>query len=282
MSKVNNNLKLTKTLYTCYIDRDGHLKKLPDGSIGHLRLPDEILDFLRKYIDFMINSTILNKSTWIYLQSPADSERGAIGSYVYAHPDEKMKFNTGMSNIAYVKRKMSDTFDNDMLNELIYHPKTAINKLEHYREQLSRAMEKYRKGNIFRDKLFITINPAINSDRPSEEAINDFLMDIEPYRSSIKELIEKMINDKHHEVIGYFNYLTQTSNKDDWQMEQWEKLNDFLDNKQVTYQEQEDREQENFGNELNPDDEYNGAIDDFDFDIAQPDQTDQADQIDRH
>ena len=226
---MDNILKTTKLLYSCYYDKDGRIMKEPTGKIGRLKLPETHLAFLYRYIEFIMNSKLLNEASVIYIKSPYDVAKGVFEMYNKEHPEDPVNVKTAISNLDYNRRKMIKVFDDDMLTKVIYYPKQA--DMERYNGKLDDAMKRYNKGSIFDGKLMIVLPKNVGTVEPTEADISDFMMAVQAYRNVNRKLIEEQVASQFSSVIAYFNYLSTLTYRDEWQDDVWRQMNDFLNGK---------------------------------------------------
>ena len=206
-----NILKATKMIYNCFYDGQGHIKSSVTGELARMNLPEENMNFLQRYIEFMMNSKILNEDTKIYLTSFRDTVKGAFEQHNQNNPDNQVNVKTAISNVDYARRKIIKYFDDDMLTHVIYYPRSA--DLSKYQKQLEEAMSKYSRGSIFEDKVILKMPKAVSTEQPSEDDINNLKMLIGVYRVIAKQRAEQEMKDQYLQVIGYFNFLGSKTNR---------------------------------------------------------------------
>lgn len=229
MPKGVNNLRGTKNIYASFADDQGHITKEPKGLVSYERLPKEVVGFLYEYLDFALHSKILNEASIVYIKSPYTSSVEYIfNKHNENHPDNIFNLKTAASNLDYNRRKLDKVFDSDMLDVLTSRFKGGLEKLPHYREQLDNAIKQYSRGDAFGNSLFIEISRHQSRDIPTKDAIEEFMMAIDKYRTVNKKTIQSIINEQYKDVIGYFNYLSQCKDRNEWQEEIWQELQAFL------------------------------------------------------
>lgn len=221
-------LKQTHSLYQSFYDKDGNLMETPVGSIARLNVPEEHIQFLKRYMEFIMNSKILNEATRIYIMSPLTNS--SINSvFVFwnsNHPDQEMNVKTGISNVDYCRKKLLKAFDDDMIAILLHYPKKA--DLAHYEEQLEAAIKQYARKSVLSDKLTINIGNCASLQPVSRGRLDEFMEAIGPYRSRIGKAVETQINEEYADVIGYLNYLQTVIQKSSEQERVWNDLVAFL------------------------------------------------------
>lgn len=208
-----NILKATKMVYNCFYDEKGLIKSGVTGELARMNLPEENMNFLQRFIEFMMNSKILNEDTRIYLTSVRDTVKGAFEHHNKIDPENPVNIKTGISNVDYARRKIIKYFDDDMLTQVIYYSRSA--DLEKYQKQLEEAMGKFSRGSIFEDKVIIRLPKAVSTEQPTEEDINNFKMLIGTYRVIAKQRAEQEMKDQYLQVIGYFNFLSSKTNRNE-------------------------------------------------------------------
>lgn len=221
-----NILKSTKLVYTCFYNEDGHIQSEVSGKIKRMNLAEPSVAFLRGYIEFIMQSKLLNEAAVIYIKSPYDAVKSVFVAYNQQNPKEPINIKTAISNIDYNRRKLIKVFDEDMLMQIIYSSSTP--DLDKYWKQLEAAMEKYSCGNIFDTKLMIRLPKTVSPVEVEEERITDFMEAIGAYRIPTKKMVEESIATDYKDVISFLNYLAQCPHKSEWQEDIWEQLNDYL------------------------------------------------------
>ena len=223
---MENILKMTKMLYSSYFDENGHIMKEPTGRIGRIGLPQKNLDFLYRYIEFIMNSKLLNEASKIYVKSPYESVKAVFEMYNKENPDKTINVKTGISNVDYNRRKLNRIFDEDMLVRVIQYYSTA--NVDRYQQQLDNAIAKYSKDSVFMGKVMIDLPKSVSVVVPDGDEIDNFKMMISAYRNSSKKLIEPQIKEMYEPVVAYFNFISSLATRNEEQEEQWRDMYNFL------------------------------------------------------
>lgn len=225
MSKI---MKMSRTLFNDFTDEQGNLLEQPKNSIGKKNLPEEHVRYLKRYLEFLLNSKILNKAARIYIQSPHTTLSVAATAEFYnrQNPENKVNVKTFISNIDYCRKKLSALFDDDMLERVIYYSGTC--DLEKYQTQLEKAIGQYAKADLFKGKLLIELSASTKPQEVDETRIKEFMDIIEPYRTHAVKTVEKLVASEYEDVIGYFGYLTSSVRLTDEQERQLQEMTEFL------------------------------------------------------
>ena len=226
---MENILKLTKLVYSCFYDKNGFIQKEPFGKIARMKLSQECIDFLYRYIEFMMNSKILNEASVIYVKSPYDTTKGVFEMHNREHPDDIINVKTAISNLDYNRRKVNKIFDQDMLTQIIFYSHKA--DIEKYQKQLDNAMSRYSRGSVFDGKLMIKLPNIISVDKPSNEKIESFKLMISSYRNANRQIIEQRVEDMYGDVVSYFNFLSVLNDRNEEEEEQFQQMSNFLNGK---------------------------------------------------
>lgn len=202
-------LKYTKMVNDAFIEVNGSLKVSTSSQIGKRNLSDRKMDFLREYIRFVKESGLLSQASLIYLDSDAGTPMEAI--HVYNATCGKYKQITASkasNHFYYDSKKLLQLFPEDMLKNIIF-TKTDISIYE----AIFQAAISKKTGNSFLGKMTILKMPGtVNSERPSDEAINEFFIMFAPYtKKSIAEVEQLMPK----EVVGYINYIANKKERSD-------------------------------------------------------------------
>lgn len=229
---MENILKMTKMVYSCFYDKNGCIQKEPAGKIARMKLPQTHIDFLYRYIEFVMNSKLLNEASMIYIKSPYDAAKAVFEFYNKENPDSAVNVKTAISNLDYNRRKVNKAFDEDMLTQVVFYSHKV--NIEKYQKQLDDAMTKYSKGSIFEGKVMIALPKSVGIEEPSKEEIESFMIMLSAYRTANRKLVEEQIQDMYGSVVAYFNYLSTLTYRDDKQEEQFRQMSNFLNGTQET------------------------------------------------
>ena len=200
--------------------------------MAKMKLPEECIEFLRKYLEFMLNSKILNKAARIYIESPYDTAKLVFSMYNKDNPSDTLNIKTSLANLDYNRKKINRHFDEDMLFNVIYMSAKA--DLSKYTNQLRVAMDKFNKTNVFSDYINLNLPKIIGDREVLGMNIDSFLLAIAPYRKSNIRVVEDVIAKEYSEVVAYLNYISSLSCRTPEQEEIYQKLMSFLTGKTDT------------------------------------------------
>lgn len=224
MSKL---IKQTKAVYAAFTDEDGNMTKRPRGVLQRKNLPDNHVEFLRRYLEFMMNSKLLNEATKIYIRSPYMTAKGAFNAYNEENPDKARPLATLVSGMDYCRKKVITTvFPDDMLYYVMELPQKA--DMPHYWELLNRAMEKYSQPSLLADTVILKLSKRVASSAPTESRLAECLLALSPYRRTVHKRCESEMQEKYGEVIGYINYLSSCVERTPKENRLFEIVSDFL------------------------------------------------------
>ena len=239
MSKL---IKQTKAVYAAFTDADGNMTKRPHGVLQRKNLPDDHVEFLRRYLEFMMNSKLLNEATKIYIRSPYMTAKGAFNAYNEENPDKARPIATLVSGMDYCRKKVITTvFPDDMLGYVMELPQKA--DMKHYWDLLHDAMEKYKQDSVLADAVTVKLPRRINIIAPTDDEICDFLVAIAPYRKGTVKQCEKDISAKYADVVGYINYIASCTAPTVDERWKFEIVRDFLngENDALSYLDTKDK-----------------------------------------
>ena len=221
-------LKQIHNLYLDFYDKEGNIMDEPVGTITRLSLPESHIKFLKRFLEFIMNSKILNESTKIYITSPlaSSSINSTFAYWNKNNPNQQVNIKTATSNVDYCRRKIIKLFEDDMISMLTYYPQKA--DIDHYEEQLKAAMLQYSNKSTISGSLMIDLGKFTSYEPVGESRLFEFMETIGPYRTKLRKTIEATINNEYADVIGYLNYLQAIHNKTPDQEETWVALLNFL------------------------------------------------------
>lgn len=206
-----------------YMDKKDEFTFKPSGDIGQRDLDKDREDFLRKYIDFIMNGKMVSDTTKIYIRSYKDSVADAFKSYnEYREKGEQINLDTAQSKVNYDRKKLLKYFDDDMLEKVIYADECDI---ERYEKRLMKAIADYGKKNKILDNIMISLPKVSIQDELSEDEFSDFLKIISPYFKKHKQYIEEHLPKKS---VGYLYYLLYTPQLTKEHKERYQLLHEML------------------------------------------------------
>lgn len=217
-------LKVTREIYRCYMSPTGEVYDKPIGSIGMRNLGKEKDDFLKKYINTVMNTKIVSNTSKIYIRSSLPSVNSVFVHY-NAGLDESRKINikTAQSQIDYDSKKMLQFFPDDMLSKIIYYGEC---ELENYKNMLNLVIAKYEKRNKLLDNLALKIPRVEVQECLEEDEFNELLSIIKLYIKSHMQYIE---NNLDHKACGYLLYLMSSPCLEGENKERYEYLKQLLE-----------------------------------------------------
>ena len=201
---MTNIISLTRDVYHCYMKEDGTMYERPIGSIARRNLNKSQDDLLKRYIDLIMNSKIVNITTKIYIRSTESSVASVIKNYNETVPEhEQINIKTAQSLIDYDRKKLLKCFD-DMLSKVIGYSNCDFSE---YNDKLNLAIAKYKKRDKLLDNIMLTLPWVPLQDSLSEEELHDFIQVISPFIKKHRKYVEKNLPNK---AVGYLLYLTST------------------------------------------------------------------------
>lgn len=204
---MNNLLNLTREVCFSFVDAEGNLYDMPVGNIKRRNLDTKHIDFLKKYIHFVMNSKVVSDTTKVYIRSAGSSVAGVFKTYNMGMPEpEQVNIKTAQAKIDYDRKKLLKYFPEDMLAKVIYY---GTADMKDYEKRLNLAISQYGSKNKLLDNLLLKIPKAAIQDTLSDEEFNDFISIIAPYSRRHMQYIE---NNLPINAAGYINYLLSTPN----------------------------------------------------------------------
>ena len=197
-------ISLTREVYHCYMRDDGNLYERPIGSIANRNLSKDTDDFLRKYIDLIMNTKIVSNTSKLYFKSTLSSVASVIKHHNLALPEyEKINLKTAHNQIDYDIKKLLKYFPEDMLSKVI----GSICDLEKYNKALNFAIYDYKINKKLLDNIALTLPRVPVQDSLSDEELHDFIHIVSPFIKKHRKYVEENLPEK---VVGYLYYLMST------------------------------------------------------------------------
>ena len=167
---------------------------------------EEVVEFMRDYFHFLIESNFLNDCTLMWLNSNMGSVREAVEVYNNQCDEmDRLNLNTAQSKIEYDKKKLKKYFDNDMLFNVLSYPDKW---LEDYRNILDRLVREYYNDKEYKKAMIIDLPKECINKKLDDYSFVKMTEVIERYSKRYVESIKRLENkEMTKEMIGYYNYL---------------------------------------------------------------------------
>ena len=201
-----NILRHTKVAYQAFKEDHGVYKLDTTSQIGRMKLPDRHMNFLRDYIEFVMNSNTISEVSKIYIRSIETNPMDAIRTWNNFQNEEYAKIpdKKASNHIYYDTKRLLELFPDDMIINV-------INKkadLDTYETLLKVAISKKAGKSLLNKMSTLRIPVTVNSERPTDEEIDYFFMLFSPY---VNRVVKQVEDELPRDVIGYINYLSQKS-----------------------------------------------------------------------
>lgn len=174
-------------------------------------LEKEVIEFLRDYYKFLIESDFLNECSLLWLNSNMGSVREAVQVYNDQCDElDKLNLNTAQSKIEYDKKKLKKYYNENMLLNVMSYPEKW---LEEYKNILDSMCREYFNDKEYRSSMVIDIPKNCISKELSDVSFVQLTHMLEIYSKRYIESIKNLENkDMTKEMIGYYNYLISNKN----------------------------------------------------------------------
>lgn len=195
-------LKQLKPVVCDFLDKDGNILYEPSGRYIRINIKPDRIEFLRQFIDLLLNTKYISKETKMYI-----SNRYMTISNVYEElkvSNKDINLNTVKAKIFYDKNKIAALFGDDMLAKVIEYKDTDMGE---YWEKIYKALEKYGSTGVF-DGIALKMPPSNLEKEITDEEFNEFIECIKPYLLTHMQEKSKGINRK---VVGYIKYIMSSS-----------------------------------------------------------------------
>ena len=185
---------------------------------------DGSMDFLGKLFRFLIDSTMLNECTKIWLLSNMSGIKESIEFYNSQVVDiEKINIHTALSKIQYdKKRHIEKYFDQSMIKNILAYPDKHIEK---YNDLLESLYRKFMVDSEYREALAIRLSKKPLNRELDIDKWNRLLERLEVYSKKYISKIEALESDDvSSDMIGYYNYLISSKSLNDIEKERLNEL----------------------------------------------------------
>lgn len=208
-----------KVIYDLY--DNGVILELPKGYFIKTTVSEDRLKLLKDYIWLLLNTEFISEETKLYLSDRKHTPT-TVADDMELLKGRRVKMATVASKIRYDRDKVTSMIgENIVVDCVIYYNRS----IEGYRNKVDNLLVKYNENKLLdsidikiRDKEKLGID--IENDITDEE-IDLFLSQIEPYIKKNKEEIENKIDFK---VASYIKYIDSKISLSDTEKLRLEKI----------------------------------------------------------
>lgn len=224
-------LKMTREVYHNFYDDEGNMQDKAIGSFKRLNLSEDRIGFLKRYIEFIMDSDFLSKTVKIYIKTylTSSSIAAVVSFYNNTHPEsEQIKIKNAQSATDYASNNLIKIFDDDMLIKVLGYSNC---NLEQYINQLNLVIAENIKNKSLTDSLIIKLPRVEIKKLCTDEEFEQLIFIITPYfKKCIKNTLSKM-----PESLGYLQFIMSTpvENLSIEDKERVQLIEGFLENRQV-------------------------------------------------
>lgn len=199
----------------------------PSFKMNGREVEKSVIEFLIEYYHLLLDSSILNWYSIIWLKSNLGSVRKTFLNYNEANLEiDKVNLNTAQSNLTFSKNKLKESFWNTMLSDVIIYPEKYLTRAT---ELLDKALLKYTNDKEYKDKLIIKVPKNYSEKELSEKDWNQLLDTLSVFSVEMKEKIEQGKTELlTPDMIGYYNFLISHKQLDSIDEQRLKKLNNLL------------------------------------------------------
>lgn len=225
-SKKANILTVSRFIYNGLYDENGKQLSKPVGNLARLGLPQNNIKFLKQYMQFLMESSVLNKYSKIYVSSPIGATKAVFEKYRKT-VDPSLNVKTAISGIDYNRKKLEAAlFDGDILNEFL--DDSEPEKLDEYYKLLEQAMAKFMGDGPFDKNIVIRVPKNVSYEKPDDSVITELFTILSQYKRENIKKVETMLSSTYSGAVGYLNYLYKKTDKNEEEEMLYEELIAFI------------------------------------------------------
>ncbi len=204
---MNKQIKNIKILYRAFYKVNGQYKLNPASPLAHRHLAADTCAFLMDYLDFVMNSGLLDDVTKVYIKSIEDTPR-EIARLHNENADESAQITTKMiaNHRDYDEKRLAKYFDGALIKDLL-GGKGDVNIC---RAALNHAIQERLGKSLLSGLTSLKLPRTFSTTPPDVLDLNLFLYMIEPYTKRGIDAVERELSP---EVVGYINYLSAKTNR---------------------------------------------------------------------
>jgi hypothetical protein len=164
---------------------------------------NSVMVALSKFYSLLLDSSMLNDCTKLYLKSNMKGVKDTIDKYNAEHMEvDWINLNTAQSKVQYDKKKLDKYFEKNILFDLITYPEENIEKFETTVDTLLRV---YMNDNEYNRAMVIKLSKDNIVRNISEDNWDTLIQLLGVYSKKRIVKIENDINSS--DMVGYYNYL---------------------------------------------------------------------------
>lgn len=217
-------MKQIKTVVAdIYDEKEGFLKN-PRTRLTRKELPDEVIQFIYRFVDLLLNTAMLSRETRAYITDEYITYNG-VCTKLKEETGKEFNHHTVQTKIWYDKRKIVTFFGENVLTNLIDLEDTS--ELTRYNKAIDDAYKEYGQSKLW-NNLTIKIPETTEYEENvevSEEDLVEFLATIGPYNKKHVRFIESSLD---KDVVGYCKRLLKTNNLSETEQKHKEMLVQLL------------------------------------------------------
>ncbi|MBU3072841.1 hypothetical protein [Clostridium estertheticum] len=194
-----------KDLIFAFVDEEGHILNKPKPySIKANKLNKKRMDFIKQFIDLLLNTKFISNESKIYLLNKNYTMRNVheeiqkLGS--------KIAYRTVTAKIYYDATKVASYFTNN-ISDILFYDKV---NMDIYEEALSEALNKYSNKKILHQNIGLKLPKTKLNRSLSDQEFEDFMQIIQPYLKSQMDYIFENIS---KDSVGYAEFILSSSNE---------------------------------------------------------------------
>lgn len=210
-----------------YFYNNGEWIDNPKIKYGGKELSKGSLKFLNEFFHLLIDGTIINNCTLIWLTSNAKSIKNAVDHYnSTVDEQDKLNFNTAASKIQYDKKRLEKYFSaTDIVNIIAYPEKYLADA----NEKIIELKRKYFKDSEYNNSMVIKIPKdkiCLDIEKTEWEKLKNLIDTYSKKRITMINYGEdKSLSDS---MIGYYNYLISSNSLNELEKSRLEEIRIIL------------------------------------------------------
>lgn len=219
---MNRLIETTRGVYHWFMIGDQLLER-PNGEFGRRTFDKDREDFLKRYINLIMNTKIVNRDMKIYLKGHSSVAAATISNNQTLPEGEQILIKTAQSNVNYSTKKLLEYFPVDMIT------KVASNSpcdLEDYKKRLALAESDYAQKSKLLDNLMLKLPRVALQDHLDDDEFSSFIGMIAPF---FKKHIKYLEDNLPEKAVGYMQFLMSSPQITSAQKEHYELLKNMLE-----------------------------------------------------
>jgi hypothetical protein len=178
---------------------------IPNGNLAKKELSSERIEFLRLFVNLLLNTTFITEKTKLYV-SEKHSSYVSLAEKLQKEQGLEINPSTLQSTVWLDKNKIERYFTSKVLLDVIEYTNTDISR---YIATAKELINKYGQSSLLTKNIIIKLPDCeVQNTKVSDAEFNDFISTISPY---IKSQAQYVSENTSTSLVGYCKYILNST-----------------------------------------------------------------------